>query len=173
MEKQENITTPTPADVKEKVESKGFNPITSQEQFESALKPRLEREKTKYADYPELKKKADEYDKIVEQNKSEQQKQAERLAKLEQELKNKDLELLRTKLIKNSTLTADVSDLITGVDEQSIKAQIEKLETIQNSNKSVSIETEKNSSSVPKNNNITDLEKSIESFKRNKQGVNN
>ena len=51
-----------------------FEPITSQEEFDRRLGPRLARERDKYSDYADLKRKADEYDKAAEAAKTEQEK---------------------------------------------------------------------------------------------------
>ena len=56
-----------------------FAPITSQEALERILSERLDRERKKYADYTDVKKKAAEYDKFVEAQKTEEQKRQERL----------------------------------------------------------------------------------------------
>jgi len=51
-----------------------FEPITSQEELDKRIGPRLAREREKFSDYADLKKKADEYDKAVEAAKTEQEK---------------------------------------------------------------------------------------------------
>lgn len=64
-----------------KADDKGgqeFTPITSQEEFDRALSKRLERERSKFADYDEIKTKAAEFDKVAEASKTELQKALER-----------------------------------------------------------------------------------------------
>ena len=51
-----------------------FEPITSQEELDRRIGPRLAREREKYADYAELKKKADEHDAAAEAAKTEHEK---------------------------------------------------------------------------------------------------
>lgn len=51
-----------------------FTPITSQEELDKRIGPRLAREREKFADYAELKKKADAHDKALEDAKTEQEK---------------------------------------------------------------------------------------------------
>lgn len=58
--------------------AEGFKPITSQDEFDRALAKRLERERSKFADYDELKTKAAEFDKVAESQKTELQKAIER-----------------------------------------------------------------------------------------------
>lgn len=54
-----------------------FEAITSQEDLDRRLGERLARERAKFADYDELKKKADEHDKAVEAARTEQEKAVE------------------------------------------------------------------------------------------------
>src|SRR5665647_594801 len=55
-----------------------FTPITSQEDLDRALGKRLERERSKFADYDAIKAKAAEFDKATEANKTELQKERDR-----------------------------------------------------------------------------------------------
>lgn len=68
-----------------------FTPITTQEQFDQAIKGRIERAQAKaaarFADYDELKAKADEYDRAREASKTELQKAQDKAAKAEAALK--------------------------------------------------------------------------------------
>lgn len=68
-----------------------FKPITTQEQFDQAIKGRIERAQAKaaerFADYDELKAKADEYDRAQEASKTELQKAQDKAAKAEAALK--------------------------------------------------------------------------------------
>lgn len=68
-----------------------FTPITTQEQFDQAIKGRIERAQAKaaerFADYDELKAKADEYDRAQEASKRELQKAQDKAAKAEAALK--------------------------------------------------------------------------------------
>ena len=65
---------PTPAPEPQHEEPKEFKAITSQEEFDNALKGRLAREAAKYADYGELKAAKTKYDELLESQKSEAQK---------------------------------------------------------------------------------------------------
>lgn len=60
-----------------------FDPITSQEDFEARLKDRLDRERSKFADYDDLQAKAEKFDEIEAANKSELEKAEERAANAE------------------------------------------------------------------------------------------
>lgn len=62
--------------------SNEFEPITTQEQFDQAIKARIERAQAKaaerFADYDELKAKAEEYDRAREASKTELQRRRTR-----------------------------------------------------------------------------------------------
>lgn len=75
-----------------------FKPITSQEEFEKALGKRLERERSKYADYDDIKTKAAEYDKAQEAAKTEQQKLAERAEAAEKRAAEFESKALRSEV---------------------------------------------------------------------------
>ena len=64
-------------------ETAGQQKTFTQEELDSIITERLGRERQKYADYDSLKKKADEYDKQQEANKTELQKATERAEKAE------------------------------------------------------------------------------------------
>lgn len=61
-----------------------FKPITSQQDLEAALKVRLDRERAKFKDYPDLKAKADKFDQVTAAQKSELQLAIERAEAAEQ-----------------------------------------------------------------------------------------
>lgn len=65
----------------------------TQDELDRILKDRLAKERKKYEGYSDLQKKAEEYDKLVEAQKTEEQKLRERLEALEAE--NQKLELMR------------------------------------------------------------------------------
>lgn len=60
-----------------------FEPITSQEDFDKAIQARIARERSKFADYDEVKARADKLAEIEEANKTEAERTAERLAAAE------------------------------------------------------------------------------------------
>jgi hypothetical protein len=65
-------TPPAPTPPADPPES--FEAITSQEEFDKRLGQRLAREREKYADYDEAKRKAAEYDQLQEANRTEQER---------------------------------------------------------------------------------------------------
>ena len=64
---------------------KEFEAITSQEDFDKAIQARITRERAKFADYDDMKAKADKLVEIENASKTETQKQADRLAEIERE----------------------------------------------------------------------------------------
>lgn len=66
-----------PKDEPPKDEPPKFEPITSQDDLDKRLGERLARERAKFADYDDLKKKADEHDKAIEAARTDQEKAVE------------------------------------------------------------------------------------------------
>jgi hypothetical protein len=67
-------------------EQKGFALIDSQEEFDRRIQERIARERAKFADYPELKSKADKLAEIEDRDKSELQKAIDRADELERKV---------------------------------------------------------------------------------------
>ncbi len=113
-------------------ESVGTQAAASQEktftqaEVNEILKERLSERKSKYSDYEELKKKAEEYDRLQENSKTELQKATEKAAKLQAELDNMKKEAsvkdIRAKVSKE---TGVPDNLLTGKTEEDCKAQAE------------------------------------------------
>lgn len=92
-----------------------FKPITSQQELDRALKGRLDRERAKYKDYPDLKEKATKFDQVTAAQKSEVQLAIERAeaaerkaADLESEKEIADWKSQVAKDPKYAGITADV-----------------------------------------------------------------
>ena len=95
---EENISTEaTPTD---------FEPIVSEEQLEKRIGARLARERSKYADYSDLKSKAAEFDKLQEATKTEAQKVSERITQLEKELESERFNTVRAKVASEKGVPA-------------------------------------------------------------------
>lgn len=96
----------------------------TQKDLDAAIKARLDREKSKYADYEELKKKAEAFDKQEEASKSELQKATEKAAKLQAELDAaKAAETIRTMREKVSKETGVPASLLTAGTEEECTEQ--------------------------------------------------
>ena len=98
----------------------------TQEEVNAMISDRLQRERSKYADYAQLKEKADAYDQYEEQNKSELQKANDKAQRLQQELDGlKQAEAIRAIREKVSAETGVPVSLITATSEDECKAQAE------------------------------------------------
>ena len=101
-----------------------FRPITSQEEFEKVLGKRLERERAKFADYGDLKAKAEQFDALQEANKTEQQKLAERLEAAERRATQAERSALQVRIASKFGIPQEA---VHGDDEESMRATAQKL----------------------------------------------
>lgn len=98
----------------------------TQEEVNALIGKRLSEEKSKFADYDEIKAKAAKFDEAEEKNKSELQKALEKTSALESELNSmKKAEEVRTMREKVAKETGIPSNLITGSTEEECKSQAE------------------------------------------------
>ncbi|WP_353707613.1 hypothetical protein ABRQ22_17280 [Cellulosimicrobium sp. ES-005] len=99
----------------------GFKAPTSQAEFDAMVKSRLERERAKFADYDELKAKAQQLD-------DSQQTTATRIAKLEKELESTRTTALRSRIqAKHGISDEDAELFLTAADEATLTKQAERL----------------------------------------------
>lgn len=109
-----------------------FKPITTPEELSAFLGDRVARAEKKatekFADYDELKSKAAQLDQLQEATKTEAQKAAERLAKLEERAAAAELSALRSKIQARHSISDDDADLfLTGTDEATLTKQAKRL----------------------------------------------
>ncbi|MDR0481613.1 MAG: hypothetical protein LBH13_00395 [Cellulomonadaceae bacterium] len=105
-----------------------FTPITTQEAFDKALGSRLAHERAKFGDYDELKAKAAQFDQAEEASKSEAQKAADKISKLQQALAAEKHSGMRARIqAKHSISDEDAALFLTGTDEATVTAQAERL----------------------------------------------
>lgn len=106
-----------------------FKPITSQDELNDALKVRLERERSKFADYKDVKAKAAEFDKLQAANQTEAEKAAARISELEAELTGVRSESTRLKIATDHGITDadDIRLFLTGTDEETLTEQAKRL----------------------------------------------
>ncbi len=98
----------------------------TQDEVNAIVGKRLAEEKSKFADYEEIKAKATKFDEAEEANKSELQKAVERANNLEAELAGlKKSEEVRQTREKIATETGIPAHLLTGDTEEACKAQAE------------------------------------------------
>jgi hypothetical protein len=112
-------------------EPKPFTPITSQDELNRALKDRLDRERSKFADYSDLKAKAGRLDEIEQANKSEIEKANDRVAKAEAEaakVPSLVAAQLREHLVKLHEIDAEDAELfLTASDPELLTKQADRL----------------------------------------------
>ena len=111
-----------------------FKPITTQEEFDAAIKERLSREKAKYSDYDQLKSRVTELEtenvglkstiEATNQSKADTDKQLE---ELQSKLAGYETASLRTRVALQHGLPYDLADRLQGTDEDSFKADAERL----------------------------------------------
>lgn len=112
-----------------------FAPITSQQDLDRIISDRLARERAKYADYRDLKQRAARLDEIEESQKTEAQKTADKLAKLEQRAADAEAGLLRWRIANEESIPAeDAEAFMTGRDEETLRKQAQRLAELRNSN---------------------------------------
>ena len=111
-----------------------FKPITTQEEFDAAIKGRLSREKEKYGDYDRLKSRVAELEEenvdlkstieATNQSKADADKQLEDMQK---QIAGYETASLRTRVALQHGLPYDLADRLQGTDEESFKADAERL----------------------------------------------
>ena len=111
-----------------------FKPITTQEEFDAAIKARLSREKEKYGDYDQLKSRVTELEKenvdlkstieATNQIKADADKQLEEMQK---QIAGYETASLRTRIALQNGLPYDLADRLQGADEESLTADAERL----------------------------------------------
>ena len=111
-----------------------FKPITTQEEFDAAIKERLSREKAKYSDYDQLKSRVTELEtenvdlkstiESTNQSKADADKQLEDMQK---QIAGYETARLRTLIALQHGLPYDLADRLQGADEESLKADAERL----------------------------------------------
>ena len=111
-----------------------FKPITTQEEFYAAIKGRLSREKEKYGDYDQLKSRVAELEEenvglkstieATNQSKADADKQLE---ELQSQIAGYETASLRTRVALQYGLPYDLADRLQGTDEDSFKADAERL----------------------------------------------
>ena len=128
----ENIETPTQGAPAASAETEKQPERTfTQAEMDAIIGDRLKRERGKYADYDELKAKAEKFDAAEEAGKSELQKAVERADALAKELEAVKAKQARLDLIaavaKDTGVDADLLGAMNGTTEDEVKANAELL----------------------------------------------
>ena len=121
-----------------------FKPITTQEEFDNAIKERLSREKSKYSDYDQLKSRVTELEtenvglkstiEATNQSKADADKQLEGLR---HQIAGYETASLRTRVALQYGLPYDLADRLQGTDEESLKVDAERLAGYMKSKESI------------------------------------
>ena len=111
-----------------------FKPITTQEEFDAAIKERLSREKSKYSDYDQIKSRVTELEEenvglkstieSTNQSKADADKQLE---VLQNQIAGYETASLRTRVALQYGLPYDLADRLQGNDEENFKADAKRL----------------------------------------------
>lgn len=111
-----------------------FKPITTQEEFDNAIKARLSREKEKYGDYDQLKSRVSELEEenaglksTIEANRQSKADDDKQLEVLQKQIAGYETASLRTRIALQYGLPYDLADRLQGTDEESFKADAERL----------------------------------------------
>lgn len=111
-----------------------FKPITTQEEFDNAIKERLAREKSKYSDYDQLKSRVTELEEenvglksTIEASNQSKAAADNQLEGLRHQIAGYKTASLRTRIALQHGLPYDLADRLQGTDEESFKADAERL----------------------------------------------
>ena len=121
-----------------------FKPITTQEEFDAAIKERLSREKAKYSDYDQLKSRVTELEtenvglkSTIEANNQSKADADKQLEVLQNQIAGYETASLRTRVALQYGLPYDLADRLQGTDEDSFKADAERLAGFMKSKESI------------------------------------
>lgn len=115
-----------------------FTPITTQEEFDKAVQARISREQEtiskKYADYDQIKARNAELEteigtlqSTIEETNAATKSHEQTVADLNQKIAEYETASLRTRIALQNGLPIDLADRLVGDDEESIKADAERL----------------------------------------------
>ena len=108
-----------------------FKPINTQEELDAVIRARLERERSKFADYDQIKASNADLQKALEQAKSEAasaaQTAAGRISELEKRAREHEIASVKTRIATEYGIPADLRDRLRGETEEDIKKDAEAL----------------------------------------------
>lgn len=111
-----------------------FTAITTQEELDTIVKARLAREKEKYADYDQHKTRVSDLEKengvlksAAEASKNSAADYDKQIADLKKQVASYETASLRTRIALQNGLPIDLADRLQGNDEESLKADAERL----------------------------------------------
>lgn len=101
--------------------------LLPQEEVDKVVESRLERQKKQYADYDDLKVKADKVDSIASEYEEKLKEKDTKLSETEKLVGSAKLETVKVKAIHQFKLSDELSEFLNGEDEKTILTQAEKL----------------------------------------------
>ena len=111
-----------------------FKTIETQEELDNIVKERLRREREKFGDYDDLKKRVSELESengalkaTVEETKQTIAKSDAQITELQGQVSNYETASLRTRIALQNGLPYDLADRLQGADEEALKADAERL----------------------------------------------
>mgnify|MGYP002753643311 FL=1 len=111
-----------------------FKTIETQEELDNIVKERLRREREKFGDYDDLKKRVSELESengalkaTAEETKQTIAKSDARITELQGQVSNYETASLRTRIALQNGLPYDLADRLQGADEEELKADAERL----------------------------------------------
>jgi hypothetical protein len=104
-----------------------FKPITSQEDLDKLIGARINKVKSQFADYDDIKTKAAEFDKAQEASKTELEKAAERAAQAERERDELRLAHARAEVALAKGLTPTQAKRLVGTTKDELEADADEL----------------------------------------------
>lgn len=111
-----------------------FKTIETQEELDNIVKERLRREREKFGDYDDLKKRVSELESengalraTVEETKQTIAKSDAQITELQGQVSNYETASLRTRIALQNGLPYDLADRLQGADEEALRADAERL----------------------------------------------
>lgn len=101
--------------------------LLTQADVDGVVEKRLERERSKFADYDTLKEKAGKVDTITKEFEGKLKAAGDEKSAIEKERDAAKLDTVKVKVMHEHKLSDDLSEFINGPDEDTIRAQAEKL----------------------------------------------
>jgi hypothetical protein len=117
-------TAPTEGTEETNEQGTAFEPIASQDALDKIVQTRIARERAKFADYDELKAKADKLAQLEESQKTEAQKAQERLEAAEKRAAELELRSIRAEVAAAKGVPGD---LLTGSTQEELEASADAL----------------------------------------------
>lgn len=109
-------------------EGQEFTPPATQEEFNRIISERIDRERKKFADYDDLKVKAEKFDGLSDSKKSDEQETDARITELEKQLAASQQEAQMSRIQARYSISDDDAELfLTATDAEKLESQAKAL----------------------------------------------